>query len=340
VDRHAVHVTDATTFNSMTKSEGMADQDLTTLNAETVANKRIAVIIPCHNEAAAIGQVVQRFRQGLPTAVVYVYDNASTDATAQIARDNGAVVRREPLLGKGNVVRRMFADVDADVYVMVDGDGTYDATVAGGLVERLLRDGLDMVNCARVQTIQGVYRPGHRLGNRVLTGLVAHVFGKRLGDMLSGYRAMSRRFVKSFPALSAGFEIETEITVHALDLRAPIAEMSAPYFERPHGSASKLRTIGDGLRILRLIVHLVKEERPLQLFTAIFAILLIISLALGIPVVIQFLDTGLVARLPTAVLAMGLMILAFLNLFCGLVLDTVTRGRREMKRLVYLAAHR
>jgi Glycosyl transferase family 2 len=324
----------------MTKSEGMADQILVSANAESAAGKRVAVIIPCHNEAAAIARVVQEFRLSLPIAVIYVYDNASTDATAQIARDNGAVVRSEPLLGKGNVVRRMFADVDADIYVMVDGDGTYDATVAGALVERLVRDGLDIVNCARVQSVQGVYRPGHKFGNRVLTGLVSRVFGKRLGDMLSGYRVMSRRFVKSFPALSAGFEIETEITVHALDLRAPIAEMTAPYFERPHGSVSKLRTIGDGLRILRLIVHLVKEERPLQLFSAIFGALLIVSLALGVPVVIQFLDTGLVARLPTAVLAMGLMILAFLNLFCGLVLDTVTRGRREMKRLVYLAAHR
>jgi hypothetical protein len=208
------------------------------------------------------------------------------------------------------------------------------------MVERLVQGGLDMVNCAREPAADGVYRPGHQFGNRVLTGLVARVFGKRLKDMLSGYRAMSRRFVKSFPALSTGFEIETEITVHALELRAPIAELSAPYFQRPRGSASKLRTIGDGLRILRLIVHLVKEERPLQLFSAIFAALALISLALGIPVVLQFLATGLVGRLPTALLATGLMILAFLNLFCGLVLDTVTRGRREMKRLIYLAADR
>lgn len=324
----------------MTESQGGAEHILQGRHPERAAYGSVAVIVPCHNEAAAIARVVQEFRRCLPIAQIYVYDNGSTDDTARIARDNGAIVRHEPLPGKGNVVRRMFADVEADIYLMVDGDGTYDATAAPGLVERLVSDGLDMVNCARVPTVEGVYRPGHRFGNRILTGLVARVFGKRLGDMLSGYRVMSRRFVKSFPALSTGFEIETEITVHALELRAPIAEMSAPYFERPEGSTSKLHTVGDGLRILRLIVHLVKEERPLQLFCAIFAALLVTSLALGVPVVMQFLATGLVGRLPTAVLAMGLMILAFLNLFCGLVLDTVTRGRRELKRLVYLAAHR
>ncbi len=304
------------------------------------ADKSVAVLVPCHNEAAAVAQVVQEFRRNLPTALIYVYDNGSTDDTAQIARDSGAIVRAEPLLGKGNVVRRMFADIEADIYLMVDGDGTYDAAAAPGLVERLVRDGLDMVNCARVPAADGVYRPGHSFGNRILSGLVARVFGERLKDMLSGYRVMSRRFVKSFPALSTGFEIETEITVHALELRAPIAEMSAPYFVRPRGSASKLHTIGDGMRILRLIVHLVKEERPLQFFFVIFAILTTVSLALGVPVVLQFLATGLVGRLPTAVLATGLMILAFLSLFCGLILDTVTRGRRELKRLVYLAADR
>jgi glycosyltransferase involved in cell wall biosynthesis len=301
---------------------------------------RLAVLVPCHNEAAAIADVVREFRRNLPTALIYVYDNGSTDDTAEIARSSGAIVRAEPLLGKGNVIRRMFADVEADIYLMVDGDGTYDAAAAPELVERLRRDGLDMVNCARVPAADGVYRPGHRFGNRLLTGLVARVFGERLKDMLSGYRVMSRRFVKSFPALSTGFEIETEITVHALELRAPIAEMSAAYFVRPRGSASKLHTIGDGIRILRLIVHLIKEERPLQFFSAIFAALITVSLALGVPVVMQFLATGLVGRLPTAVLATGLMILAFLSLFCGLVLDTVTRGRREMKRLIYLAADR
>lgn len=304
------------------------------------ADPSVAVLVPCHNEAASVAGVVKDFRRSLPTAVIYVYDNGSTDGTAQIARGSGAVVRAEALLGKGNVVRRMFADIEADIYVMVDGDGTYDASAAPGLVERLVLDGLDMVNCARVTAVDGVYRPGHRFGNRILTGLVARVFGKRLKDMLSGYRVMSRRFVKSFPALSTGFEIETEITVHALELRAPITELSAPYCVRPQGSASKLRTIRDGMRILRLIVHLVKEERPLQFFSVIFAILAFVSVALGVPVVIQFLATGLVGRLPTAVLATGLMILAFMSFFCGLVLDTVTRGRREMKRLIYLVTDR
>ena len=304
------------------------------------ADRSIAVLVPCHNEASAVAQVVQEFRRNLPTALIYVYDNGSTDGTAEIARASGAIVRAEPLLGKGNVVRRMFADVEADIYVMVDGDGTYDAAAAPELIERLVRDGLDMVNCARVPAADGVYRPGHRFGNRILTGLVARVFGERLKDMLSGYRVMSRRFVKTFPALSTGFEIETEITVHALELRAPIAEISAPYYVRPRGSASKLHTIGDGMRILRLIVHLVKEERPLQFFSVIFAILISIALTLGVPVVMQFLETGLVGRLPTAVLATGLTILAFLSFFCGLVLDTVTRGRRELKRLIYLAADR
>lgn len=319
----------------------MAGKEETLQRQHTVGTDRsVAVLVPCHNEASAVARVVEEFRRHLPTALIYVYDNASTDDTAQIARGSGAIVRAEPLLGKGNVVRRMFADVEADIYVMVDGDGTYDAAAAPGLIERLAHDGLDMVNCARVPAADGAYRPGHRMGNRILSGLVARVFGERLKDMLSGYRVMSRRFVKSFPALSTGFEIETEITVHALELRAPIAEMSAPYFDRPRGSASKLSTIGDGMRILRVILHLMKEERPLQFFSAIFAVLTTASLALGVPVVMQFLATGLVGRLPTAVLATGLMILAFLSLFCGLVLDTVTRGRRELKRLIYLAADR
>lgn len=300
----------------------------------------VAVLVPCHDEAHAIAKVVAEFRRYLPHAVIYVYDNASKDNTALIAGESGAIVRAEPLLGKGNVIRRMFADVEADIYVMVDGDGTYDAAAAPEMVERLLRDGLDMVNCARLPAVDGAYRPGHRFGNRILTGLVARVFGERLSDMLSGYRAMSRRFVKSFPALSTGFEIETEITVHALELRVPIAEIFAPYYLRPSGSASKLRTVGDGMRILRLIVHLMKEERPLEFFSIIFAVLIGLSLTFGVPVVVQFLETGLVARLPTALLATGLMILAFMSLCCGLVLDTVTRGRREMKRLIYLATDR
>lgn len=306
----------------------------------TPVGKSIAVLVPCHNEEATIAEVVHDFQHYLPGAVIFVYDNASTDETAQVARDAGALVCSEPLKGKGNVVRRMFADVEADIYVIVDGDGTYDASSAPRLIRCLMTHGLDMVNCARASSDLDAYRPGHRLGNRVLTGLVARVFGNRLSDMLSGYRVLSRRFVKSFPALSTGFEIETELTVHALELRAPISELSAPYISRPRGSSSKLHTVRDGLRILSLIVHLVKEERPLQFFTMGFGLLAAASLALGIPVVTRFLETGLVGRLPTAVLATGLMILAFLSLFCGLILDTVTRGRRELKRLLYLAAGR
>lgn len=306
----------------------------------SLAGSSIAVLVPCRNEEAAIATVVHDFQHYLPTASVYVYDNGSTDETAQVARDAGARVFGEPMLGKGNVVRRMFADVEADIYVIVDGDGTYDASSAPRLIRYLVTNGLDMVNCARESTDRDAYRAGHQLGNRLLTGLVARVFGNRLSDMLSGYRVLSRRFVKSFPALSTGFEIETELTVHALELRAPVGELSAPYVSRPRGSSSKLRTVRDGLRILSLIIHLVKEERPLQFFTAAFALLAALSLALGIPVVTSFLATGLVGRLPTAVLATGLMILAFLSLFCGLILDTVTRGRRELKRLLYLAAGR
>ena len=302
-----------------------------------IAGQTVAVLIPCHNESASVAQVVRDLRVHLPGAAVHVYDNASTDNTAQIAQMAGAEVHSEPLLGKGNVVRRMFADIDADIYLIVDGDGTYDASYAPKLIEHLVTHGLDMVNCARVAAREGAYRPGHKLGNRILTGLVAKVFGKRLRDMLSGYRVMSRRFVKSFPALSTGFEIETELTVHALELRVPVAELSAPYYDRASGSSSKLNTIRDGVRILRVIVHLVKEERPLQFFGAIFALLAATSIGLGIPVILSFLDTGLVARLPTALLATGLMILAFMSLMCGLILDTVTRGRRELKRLLYLA---
>ncbi len=298
----------------------------------------IAVLIPCHNEAAAVAAVVRDFRSNLPRADIYVYDNASTDDTASLARQAGAWVRHEPLRGKGNVVRRMLSDIEADVYVLVDGDDTYDAAMAPRLVEHLVANGLDMVNCARVPVGQTAFRPGHALGNRVLSGIINLVFGNRIRDVLSGYRVMSRRFVKSFPALSSGFEIETELTVHGLELRVPMAELTAPYRERPGGSASKLNTVGDGMRILRLIFHLMKEERPLQFFGCAFALLAAVSIGLGSSVVHTYLQTGLVPRLPTAVLATGLMILAFLALVCGLVLDTVTRGRRELKRLYYLQA--
>jgi hypothetical protein len=306
----------------------------------TVNGSSIAVLIPCHNEAATITAVVQGFRMHLPLATIHVYDNASTDDTSDVARQAGAIVRSEPLKGKGNVVRRMFADIDAEIYVLVDGDNTYDAASAPGLVARLISNDLDMVNCARIAALEAAFRPGHVFGNRMLTWLVAQIFGSRLSDMLSGYRVFSRRFVKSFPALSTGFEIETELTVHALELRLPIAETSAPYRERPTGSASKLRTLRDGTRILQLILHLVKEERPLQFFSAIGAVLLIGAATLGWPVISDYFATGQVPRLPTAVLATGLAIIAVLSFFAGLVLDTVTRGRRELKRLFYLAAAR
>lgn len=298
---------------------------------------RIAVLIPCYNEEAAIANVVEDFRRALPTATIYVYDNNSVDRTRQLAAEAGAIVRSEHLQGKGNVVRRMFADVEADVYVLVDGDGTYDASAAERMVRMLLDESLDMVNAARVPVTELVYRPGHKLGNRVLTGVVAAIFGDRVRDMLSGYRVLSRRFVKSFPALASGFETETELTVHALELRLPIAEIDTPYRDRPPGSTSKLRTFRDGLRILRTIVLLVKEERPLQFFSVTAALLAGTSLVLAWPLFTSYIETGLVPRLPTAVLVTGLMVLAFMSVVAGLVLDTVTLGRRELKRLHYLA---
>jgi glycosyltransferase involved in cell wall biosynthesis len=297
----------------------------------------IAVLIPCFNEQEAIGAVVSAFKSHVPQATIFVYDNASTDLTIERARSAGAIVRSEPLRGKGYVVRRMFADIEADIYVLVDGDGTYDAASAPELIAALVRESLDLVSAVRVDSSQKAYRTGHRFGNWLLTRLVAGLFGKRFSDMLSGYRVMSRRFVKSFPALSTGFEIETELTVHALQMRIPIAEFPTPYSERPQGSASKLRTISDGARIMRTIAYLLKEERPFAFFGMASTILVLVALALGVPVVMEFIRTGLVPRLPTAVLAMGLMILASLSLVCGLILQTVTRGRIELKRLSYLS---
>ncbi len=297
---------------------------------------RIAVLVPCYNEEAAIGQVVAGFRAALPTADIYVYDNNSRDTTVSVARAAGAIVRRETQQGKGFVVRRMFADIEADIYVLVDGDATYEAEVAPKLVAALVENQLDMVNGARVTEIVAAYRPGHRFGNYMLTTLVARIFGNRIGDMLSGYRVFSRRFVKSFPALSRGFEIETELTVHALELGMPVAEIATSYKDRPVGSASKLRTFRDGFRILFVIFMLVKENRPLAFFSAIAALLFTLAVLIALPVLGTYLETGLVPRLPTAVLATGLALLAFLSLSSGFVLDSVTRGRRELKRLHYL----
>lgn len=302
----------------------------------TSLEPRIAVLIPCYNEGNTIAKVVSEFSAALPRASIYVYDNNSSDDTVIRAKEAGAIVRSEPLQGKGNVVRRMFADVEAEVYVLVDGDGTYDASCAFEMVNLLLSNSLDMVNGARRPVNNRAYRPGHVLGNKLLTSVVAMIFGNRIRDMLSGYRVFSRRFVKSFPALASGFETETELTVHALELRLPLAEIEVPYRERPTGSQSKLRTFRDGFRILRTIVLLVKEERPLQFFSTVSAVLALSSLLLGIPLVMNFLKTGLVPRLPTAVLATGLMILAFMSFVAGLILDTVTLGRREIKRLHYL----
>ncbi|HVV62809.1 MAG TPA: glycosyltransferase family 2 protein [Pseudolabrys sp.] len=298
---------------------------------------KIAVLVPCYNEEAAIGKVVRDFHAALPGAAIFVFDNNSTDGTVKVARAAGAEVFEERQQGKGNVVRRMFTDVEADIYVLVDGDATYDAPSAPVMIERMLHDRLDMVVGARVDREQAAYRAGHRTGNRLLTAFVREVFGPTFSDMLSGYRVFSRRFVKSFPVLSGGFEIETELTIHALELGLACAEVPTPYYARLEGSASKLNTWSDGFRILGTIVKLYRSERPLPFFGAIGVALAIVSIGLAIPIIVTYLDTGTVPRLPTAVLSTGLMLLAFLSIASGLVLDTVTRGRREMKLLAYLA---
>lgn len=299
---------------------------------------RIAVLVPCYNEVRTIADVVRQFKDALPSAEIHVYDNNSTDGTVEAARRAGAIVRSEPLQGKGNVVRRMFADVDADVYVMTDGDATYHAPSAPALIEKLVSENLDMVVGSRLQTdATGAFPAGHHLGNRLLTGAVSRIFGDRFQDMLSGYRVFSRRFVKSFPALSAGFEIETELAVHALALRMPVAEIETPYGARPAGSASKLSTYRDGFRILLTIILLFKEEKPLPFFSLGFVVLALISVGLAVPLMLTYMETGLVPRFPTAILATGVMLLAFFSLVSGVILDNVTRGRRELKRLAYLA---
>jgi glycosyltransferase involved in cell wall biosynthesis len=298
---------------------------------------QVAVLVPCYNEARAIAKVVADFRAALPDATIYVYDNNSTDGTFEAARQAGAVVRRETHQGKGHVVRRMFNDVEADIYVLVDGDATYDAASAPTMVSKLLDDRLDMVVAARIDRDQAAYRPGHRAGNRLLTGFISHMFGRAFTDILSGYRVFSRRFVKSFPILSGGFEIEAELTVHALELELPVGEVATPYYSRPSGSASKLSTWRDGFRILWMALKLYRAERPLALFGGVGIALAIIAIGLAIPIIATYLEEGVVPRLPTAVLSTGLMLLAFLSIACGLILDTVTRGRREFKLIAYLA---
>ncbi|MBN9603222.1 MAG: glycosyltransferase [Afipia felis] len=301
------------------------------------ASYRVAVIIPCYNEELTIASTVAGFREALPAAAFYVCDNNSTDRTAQCASESGAVVIVETRQGKGHAMRRLFADVDADVYILVDGDATYDPSAAPAMVERMITDNLDFFNGARVTELQGAYRSGHRFGNRMLTSLVRCFFGRQFSDMLSGYKVFSRRFVKSFPAMSRGFEIETELTVHALSLRMPCAEMPTAYQERPVGSFSKLRTYRDGWRILRLIANLVRNERPLMFFGIAGAVLEIIAFVLSIPLFYTYVETGFVPRLPTAVLIVGLALMGMLSVFSGLILDMSSTGRHEMKRLAYLA---
>ena len=302
-----------------------------------MANPRIAVLLPCFNEEAAIAKVIAGFKKALPGAAIYVYDNNSRDKTVEKAKKAGAIVRTERMQGKGHVVRRMFADVDADVYIMADGDLTYDPKAAPAMVELLVSDELDMVVGTREHEAKDAYRGGHVIGNRLFTGLLARLFGRSFSDIFSGYRAFSRRFVKSFPVLSEGFEIETEMSVHALELRMPVGELATAYGARPQGSESKLSTFRDGWRILKTIVTLYRVERPVLFYGTIGALLLIAAFLLSIPLVITYLDTGLVPRFPTAILVTGMTIIAVLCFFAGLILDTVTRGRREMRRLAYLA---
>ena len=306
------------------------------MKAEESPADRVAVLIPCFNEEAAIEDVVRDFHEALPQADIYVYDNNSRDRTVIVARAAGAIVRGEELQGKGNVVRRMFSDIEADIYVLVDGDATYSAASAPAMIESLQLESLDMVVGIRVHEDPQAYRSGHRFGNALLTGFVSRLFGRRFTDMLSGYRVFSRRFVKSFPALSAGFEIETELTVHALQLGLPVAEMKTPYGTRPQGSQSKLSTYRDGLRILRVILGLYRHEKPLSFFGFFGGCFTVLSLALGVPIIVEWFQTGLVPRFPTAILATGTMVLAFLLTTVGVVLQTVTLGRRELRRLVYL----
>jgi len=300
-----------------------------------LADLDIAVLIPCYNEAVAIAEVVRSFRTALPTARVYVYDNNSQDDTARVAREAGAIVRREPLQGKGHVVRRMFSDIEADLYVMADGDATYDAAAAPSMISRLIETQSDMVVGARITEEKAAYRQGHRFGNAVLTGLVAKLFGDRFTDMLSGYRVFTRRFAKSYPALASGFETETELTVHALELDMITAEVQTTYAARPEGSASKLNTIRDGFRILATIGRLMRDERPLLFFGAISAFTLGCATVLGVPVILDYINTGLVARFPTAFLCGSLGVLAAIAMVSGVILETVALGRREMKRLAY-----
>lgn len=315
---------------------GSESQDQLSKSTVEYSQPKVAVLVPCYNEALTIRDVVSGFRAALPAAEIIVGDNNSTDDTRAEARAAGALVLSEPMQGKGNVVRRLFRDVDADFYILVDGDDTYDAAVAPAMLKLAMEERIDLVNCVRVNTAVEAYRPGHQFGNLLLTSMVKYIFGNRVQDMLSGYKVLSRRFVKSFPALSGGFDIETELTVHALELSLPISHVTGNYKERPVGSVSKLNTYADGFRILGLIGILVKHERPMQLFGGVAALMVLAAVILGVPVVLDYLATGLVPRLPTALLATGLIIMATLSFATGIILDTVTRGRRETRMLAYL----
>ena len=307
------------------------------MTSEAASSLRVAVLLPCYNEEAAVARTVAAFRAALPDAAIYVYDNNSADKTAELAAAAGAIVRSERMQGKGHVVRRMFADVEADIYVMADGDATYDAAAAPALVARLVDERLDMVVGASRDAVEEAYRKGHRLGNRLFNGLLSFLFGRSFSDIFSGYRIFSRRFVKSFPALSRGFETETEISVHALELAMPVGEVVTAYGARPEGSQSKLSTWRDGWRIMRTILHLYRIERPVVFYGSFSLFLAALAIVLSIPLAITYFETGLVPRFPTAILATGLMILAALSFFTGLILDTVVRGRREVRRLHYLS---
>ena len=305
--------------------------------ADGLERLRIAVLLPCYNEEAAVESTIAAFRAALPAADIFVYDNNSTDRTREVAARSGAIVRSERMQGKGHVVRRMFADVEADVYVMADGDATYDAAAAPEMIAKLIGEQLDMVVGARQSEVEEAYRRGHRLGNRLFNALLASLFGRTFSDVFSGYRIFSRRFVKSFPALSRGFETETEISVHALELAMPVGEVVTQYGARPEGSQSKLSTWRDGWRIMRTILHLFRIERPVLFYGSFSLFLAALAIVLSIPLAVTYFQTGLVPRFPTAILATGLMLLAALSFFTGLILDTVVRGRREVRRLHYLS---
>ena len=303
-----------------------------------LSSLRIAAIVPCYNEEAAVATVVHDLKAAVPGMQVYVYDNASTDRTAEVAAAAGAIVRSERRKGKGNVVRRAFGDVDADVYLLIDGDDTYEAAAAERMIRTLVDEQLDHVLGVRTQPegVESAYRPGHETGNRLFNRLVGWLFGEPVTDMLSGYRIFSKRFVKSFPALSREFEIETELTVHSMRLRVPQREVQVGFKDRPEGSESKLRTYHDGFRILNLIAQLVRWERPLFFYSLLAALLVLVGFALGVPVIVDYAQTGLVPRLPTALLATAFVLLGVLAALAGMIFAGALRARLEAARLAYL----